>query len=173
MTAHETKLNEAYEVATEMLDCLGIEYGNVTELVINTRFKRKWGQCSYNRRTGEFKISISYKLFGDDAPEMGLLQTVVHELLHTCDGCLNHGELWKKYAGMVNAEFNLGVKRCNSAEEKGLSNDDYEYHPESVKYQLRCPNCGHIYKRKRMCYPVQHPEKCGCSKCNHWGLELI
>lgn len=171
MTNQETRLEEAFEVATEMLDYLGIEYGEVVELVVNTRFKRTWGQCRFYRTKGTFKISISSKLLNENAPDMGLLNTVVHELLHTCKGCQNHGNLWKRYADKVNAEFNLGVKRCNSSEEKGLPNT-CEYNPEPVRYFLKCPACGHVYKRKRICYPVKHPEKCGC-KCGHWGLELM
>ena len=172
MTVQEERLVEAYEKATEMLDTLDIDYGNVTELQVNTRSKRRWGQCSYNVINDTFKISIASKLLDDDVTERGLLNTLIHELLHTCKGCLNHGEEWKTLADKVNAKYDLGIKRCNSAAEKGLD-ESYDYKPLPAKYFLQCPNCGHIYKRKRMCYPVAHPEKCGCPRCNHWGLERI
>lgn len=171
MTAQETKLKEAFEIAQELLDYLDIEYGDVEQLEINTRAKRRWGQCSYNRYTGKFKISISSKLLGEDEKsEKGLLNTVVHELLHTCKGCQNHGSHWKNLADKVNAEFDLGIKRCDSAKDKGVE-DDYE--PAPIKYQIKCPVCGHIYNRRKMCYPVKHPENCGCTHCGHWGLELL
>ena len=173
MTTQETKLTEAFEIATEMLDYLGIEYGDIEQIEVNTRSKRRWGQCQYNRVTGKFKISVSSRLLGDDEnSEKGLLNTVIHEMLHTCEGCLNHGNEWQRLASIVNAEFNLGIKRCNSAEEKGVE-DDYVYQRMPIKYQLKCPACGHIYTRRKMCYPVQHPEKCGCTLCGNWGLELL
>lgn len=173
MTDKETKLTEAFEIATDMLDYLGIEYGDIESLEVNTRAKTRWGQCLYNRLTGSFKISVSSRLLEDDEKsEKGLLNTVVHEILHTCEGCQNHGSKWKYLADKVNAEFNLGIKRCNSAAEKGVE-DNYQYQRMAVKYKLECPECGHIYSRRKMCFPVKHPEKCGCTLCGHWGLKLL
>ena len=171
MTDKESKLNEAFEIALEMLNYLGIEYGDIDQLEVNTRAKNRWGQCSYNALTGSFKISISSRLLEDDEKsEKGLLETVIHEILHTCAGCQNHGEKWKHLADMVNAEFNLGIKRCNSAADKGVPYVDTRM---PIKYKLMCPVCGHVYNRRKSCYAVQHPEQCGCTRCGHWGLELL
>ena len=61
--------------------------------VVNTRAKRRLGCCI--RREGRFTIQVSQSILGD--PQL-LRATLVHELLHTCYGCQNHGKRWKAYA---------------------------------------------------------------------------
>lgn len=171
MTPLETRLVNSYCDALEKLNNIGIDCGEVTELQVNTRAKRRWGQCKYNTQTGTFFISISSKLLEEDVPDSALYDTLVHEMLHTCEGCLNHGNEWKELADKVNAVYGFNIKRTTSAEEKGLTSEVYE--PMPVKYLIKCPNCGHVYKRRKMCYPVKHPEECGCTHCGHWGLQRV
>ena len=53
---------------------------------INTRAKRRLGCCIYNEKG--FLIEVSARVLEDPAL---LRQTLIHELLHTCPGCRNHG----------------------------------------------------------------------------------
>ena len=37
---------------------------------------------------------------------------------------------------------------------------------QSYKYVVRCPNCGELFKFKRICKTVLNPENYVCTKCN-------
>ena len=57
---------------------------------VMSRAKRRLGCCFYHG--GEYTIEVAARLLG----QPGLLrETLVHELLHTCPGCRDHGERWK------------------------------------------------------------------------------
>lgn len=103
----------------EKLDKLGIPYGNILEVTINTRAKSRWGQC---RHCAEgHKINISARLLDDSTDIRGLENTILHELLHTAPGCNNHGAVWKAYAEKVNAAYGYNIKRASTAYEKGVA----------------------------------------------------
>ena len=72
------------------LDNIGIEYGNIIEFTVNTRAKKRWGQC--RAVPGGYSINISSVLLDERNDEKGLKETIHHELLHSCKGCMNHGE---------------------------------------------------------------------------------
>ena len=129
-----------------MLDNVDIEYGNITKWEINTRAIQRWGQCK--KRNGNFIISISHK---------ALETTVLHELLHTVDGCMNHGNNWQKVANQVNMCYGYNIKRTTSTEEKGIEREPY-------KYVVKCQNCGIKVGRYKMSSLIQQPQnwKCGC-----------
>lgn len=40
--------------------------------------------------------------------------TIVHELLHTCEGCFNHGAKWKYYAEVMNNKYGYQITRIYS-----------------------------------------------------------
>jgi len=109
----------AYE-CMEKLDALEIPYGNVTEISVNTRAKSRWGQCRH-KPDGTHTININVELLDESNDIRGLENTIIHELLHTCPGCNNHGPIWKTYAEKVRAAYGYDIKRCSDAAEKGIA----------------------------------------------------
>lgn len=107
----------------EELDAIGIEYGNIVEVKANTRAKKRWGQCK--AIPGGYSINISVALLDERNNEQGLKETIIHELLHSCKGCMNHGEKWKRLAQKVNRAYGYNIKRCSSAEDKGVQSELY------------------------------------------------
>lgn len=71
---------------------LGIPLGKhiAPQVEVNTRAQRRLGCCVC--REGRFTIQVSARLL-EDAPL--LRATLLHELLHTCYGCQNHGKRWE------------------------------------------------------------------------------
>lgn len=47
----------------EELDAIGIEYGNIVEVKVNTRAKKRWGQCK--AIPGGYSINISVVLLDE------------------------------------------------------------------------------------------------------------
>ena len=125
-----------------------------THIRVNDRAKTRFGRCTAVK--GGFVIELSDRLL--DAPEMSCRQTIAHELIHTCDGCLNHGDLFKKYAAVMNKAYGYNISRTNSAEEMGIErNTDY-------KYVIICQSCGNRIERTKRSSLVDNPSRYRC-KC--------
>lgn len=76
------------------LENIGIKCGNVIKIDINTRAKKRWGQC---RKIGNnYIIEVNQILLREDTDIDGLKNTIIHELLHTCKGCMKHTGEWKQ-----------------------------------------------------------------------------
>ena len=164
-------LQKVYENCLTMMDEIGIDYGNIVEVSVNKRAKNRWGQCRHKRvgsLNGKPKlihmINISEILLDERVPIDGLQNTIIHEILHSCPGCYDHGSEWKKRAAKVKRELGYNIKTCGSAIDKGVSNEvisDYI----KPKYIVVCEKCGREVKRTRMCSIIKEPELWSCGKC--------
>ena len=144
----------------EYLDVIGIKYGNIIAFETNTRAKKRWGQC--RAVPGGYIININTVLLDERNDENGLINTIIHELLHSCEGCMNHGEKWKCLAEIVHREYGLNIKRTASAEEKGVQEETC---PTNYKYQFRCQGCGKIVGRNRASRFTKNYKFYCCGKC--------
>ena len=156
----------------QMLNDIGIIYGNVREFTVNTRATSRWGQCRF--RNGYYSINISEYLLRDDTDEVGLIQTLLNELLHTCNGCMNHGKEWQRLANKVNRAYGYAIKRTSSEEDVGLSAEATlalervcKAKAPKATYIIRCTHCGQEYIRHKMSKTIEHPEWYSCGECGH------
>ena len=125
--------------------------------ISNSR-KSLWGLCQVVA-PGIYDITISESLLQDDVEEQAIKNTIAHELLHTVEGCMNHGRYWHKLANLVNQRCpGYHVKGRTSAEDKGIQ--------ISYKYLLRCTSCNTTVGRHRKSRFVEHPELYLCSRCS-------
>lgn len=100
--------------------------------------------------------------------EKGLYNTVIHELLHTCEGAFNHGAAWKAYADRVYNEYGIEIKRTSTEAEKGIT----PLPPTPAKYIFRCQKCGREVAYQRMCDFVKNPSRY-CHKTDGGCFERI
>lgn len=92
-------LNNAFHSCLDMVINAGINPGNIVEVIPNTRAKSRWGQCK--RVSGGYSININIDLLDERNDYKGLENTLIHEILHTVDGCMNHGPNWKRAADRI------------------------------------------------------------------------
>ena len=148
-----------HEVAAECfaeLDKLGIEYGYILSIAVDNKSKQRLGLCK-NTEEG-FKITISNKLLNEDRKL--LKETMMHEILHTCRGCLNHGDEWKRLATRVNNYYGYNIKRAvNRNELSSSSTNEYAH-------KIVCTKCGQEIFRARECKITRHPELWRCAICD-------
>jgi len=144
------------------LEAIGIELGRVENVIVNTRAVKRWGQCK-KLASGGFEINISSRLLDESAPEISLKNTIIHELLHTCRNCMNHGAEWKYLAQKVNRAYpQYNIKRTASASEYQMSEAEVE---RKAKYILECKKCGNKLFRYRESDLIRNPGNYRCAKC--------
>ena len=112
----------------------------------------RFGCCI--RRGGEYVIELSERLL--EAEERACMQTLAHEVLHTCPGCRNHGALWKEYAARMNGAYGYAISRTGTCEALGVAD------VRPVRYRLVCERCGQEFCRSRRSPLVDHPERYRC-----------
>lgn len=121
-------------------------------VAVNPRARTRFGCC---RRVGEeYQIEISAVML--DAEEEKLCRVLAHEVLHTCPGCLNHGQRWKSYAHRLNRLYRWGIARADSFGGLGLEDN------REVKYWVVCQRCGSKTPRMKRSPLVDHPERYRC-----------
>ncbi len=125
----------------------GITIGKNISWSINKRSRSRWGMCKKNV-DGTYEIQISEILLKDDRiSEKACKETIIHEILHTCDGCMKHTGKWKFYANLMNREYGYNIKRTTQGSEKGI--EDYKSTSMPIKYVFTCKGCGaKIYRKK-------------------------
>lgn len=156
-------LDHVFHHCCNLLDNIGIEYGEIISVTVNTRAKKRWGQCCMESyRT--FSINISSRLLDDSVDIKRLEDTMLHELLHSVPGCMNHGAKWKMYAEKVNRAYGYNIKRGASCEEQGVTPPT----PSEYKYNVTCDHCGTTWNmsRKRDWFSRPHGSAI-CPHCKH------
>ena len=149
------------------LAAIGIKLGRITEYTVNSRAKTRLGLCSANR-FGGYRIQISEVLLRDDVPLDELKNTVYHEQLHTCRGCMNHGEEWKRLARKVSAAYGIDIARVASPDEIAVKIHATQRR-EQAKYKYECQNCGRVHINMRASGFTRHPELYRCGRCGTLG----
>lgn len=145
----------------EELDSLNIPYNKPMSWEVNKQAKTRWGQC--RKRLGFYHININEELI-DPSYLVGLKETILHELLHTINGCMNHGTKWKNYAKQVNEAYGYNISRCSGREKLGLAEVTKEDILTSAKYVIVCTKCGTITTRNRMSNLIKYTANYAC-KC--------
>ena len=81
------------------------------------------------------------------------METIIHEILHTCKGCMNHGKEWKRLANIVYQKSGYRITTTSAREKFGL-----ESTPAKVKnnYVFVCEDCGQVIRRDRFSKFCQH-----------------
>ena len=157
-------LNLLLENAKHIFDTLDIEYGNVTKIEVNYRAKNRWGQC--RMKNGNYTININSRLLEDDIPEDKTMNTVLHELLHTVKGCMNHGYKWQSYAELINDCYSCySISRTTSSDYFGIEEEE---RLNNFKYTIRCEKCGQVIHRYRKFNT--HRYSCGICHTNNWKV---
>lgn len=150
----------------EMCDNAGIPYRKIDSIKYNNRFSKRWGCCYRSTITGNvhFRIEISGKLGKEEffSDESAIIQTIMHEVIHTCVDSFDHGQMFQRYGNIVREKYGIDITRTTSAQKK---NADVAFYM-SFKYVLKCESCGNLFTRIRANDLTAHPENYLCAKCH-------
>ena len=113
------------EAKAECAAC-GIWLGEVADIGICHKNLKRWGRCRYIADEDCYYIEISYRLVDDAASDKALKETILHELCHTVDGCMNHQKKWKETVAKLNERYGYNIKTADTAADKGLESIEPE-----------------------------------------------
>lgn len=155
-------LRKLYNECVLELKQINMDISNrITEVKTNGRLRTVLGRCAYNYRTENYSIEINPCLLTDEAEAQAVKETLIHELIHTCPGCMNHGYEWKRRGDRVNRM--LGYDVCRLRNISDLEAWGVKVKREEWKYALVCDNCGSQYRFKRWCKKLEYPSLYNCS----------
>lgn len=133
-------------------------------LKINDGIRSRFGSCkkvqSGQKDKEEYIIEISGTLM--ESEEKVIETVLLHELLHTCYGCMNHGKRWKMYAMQLNQKYGYEIKPTARYEAFGLEDPGSR---EQIRYRIVCRECGMEIIRRRRCKLVENTDRYRCGKC--------
>ena len=154
-TAIVNKLDIYVREKVDDLRSIGIATGDIKNVEINTRATRRLGLC--RKEPDGYVIEISKFILNDINT---LENTVYHELLHTVEGCMNHGSKWKSLAEKVNKVYNTNISRTSAA-----TDDMKQEYINKIKYKATCQGCGQEILRQKKSRFIAEIERYNCGRC--------
>lgn len=154
-------LKELLEICLEMCRECDIPYRNITEIKLNNRLSKTWGRC-LTRNHSDFWIEIQAKFAQDRfSTENQVIEVICHEIIHTCEGCWNHGAQFLAYGQRLTEKYGIKVSATGEAEELTIDSIAWK---NSFRYLVKCP-CGQEIHKDRMCDLIRYPSHYVCGKC--------
>ena len=130
---------------------------------VNTRLRKAMGRCikKTNMLGVCYEIEIAGCMVADGVDDMEIRDTIMHELIHTCPGCWDHGNVFHHFADIVNRKYGYHVDTY--ADREQLEAAGVVIKDPGYKYMLKCNVCGHEFKRKRWSDVLRYPELYHCA----------
>ena len=89
--------------------------------------------------------------------------TIMHELIHCLPYCNNHGTEFKKYANLININYDYDVSRVGN-KKKDFEKSNIEFsETENYNYKIVCKVCKQEFFRQRL--SRNFSRKYRCAKC--------
>ena len=152
----------------DKLNALGIPISNRIAFKTTTGFS-KFGFCKRTPKDLlDFTIAIN-KWFEDD---LALEETIMHELVHTVDGCYNHGAKFHDIADMINEAYNLNITVIGNYKlnEKAYKNKgskrkvfEVKDFDENTMMIMYCPTCKQEFAIRKTA--IKRGHRWVCKKC--------
>ena len=125
------------------------------QITLSSRMKRSLG-ITYRHASGTYQVKINTILDDKLHPDR-IKEIILHELLHTCPDCMNHGRSWKNHAARVMYYFPqyhisrlAKVKNYATCRYKCKHCGIKQYAYSSKKTKVYCPYCGRKMKTKKV-----------------------
>ena len=159
------KLNSLLQEAIKEVEAVGITTGEIDPDIELTRTTRVFGKCRLNNNDNTYTIYISKYFLNNPTAEIKTV--LVHEVLHTVEGCMNHANKWKMLADRMNNHYGYNITRTS----KYVLNSE-EANQIKRQYTIRCQGCGQTIYRQKKSKLVTKLYLYRCGKCGG-KLELI
>ncbi len=98
-----------FKNSCDILDDLGIKYGNVTAVRTVPASVTPYAQC-LALNNGNFEIEICADYLTDDTCDRFVYVLMLHELIHTCEGGIKHNRKYRNYAGIIERFYGYSTR---------------------------------------------------------------
>lgn len=162
-------LQKIARVCLDEVTAAGMTPGHILSFSANNRLTACHGKAKGTRRRDgrgyDFTIEIAGFMLDDACPLAELKNTVIHEILHTCEGGQNHGPTWQLYARTMNRKYGYNI--ATYADEKEIAaTAQARMKVNPPKYTTICNKCGFVEYTYRMCGFVRNPGRYLCPVCH-------
>lgn len=157
MNDQNIRLQELTERAYRILRNLNIEVKDNVKVEWSKTVQTKTLGTYYNRSNS---ITIS-RLF-HVLPDNEVMATLLHELLHSVDGCQNHGTKWKALAHTVNRAYGCNIKRTSDLMRRY---GDKLYDEGFFTHKIYCSACNSTQYYTREPKVKDNLGSCYCGTC--------
>lgn len=161
----QAKLNAMFNKALKIADECGLKYGTITEIKINSRLTRTLGVCNPGPNE-TYWIEVNKNVL-EKCNDDFIMETILHEIVHTCPGCWNHGKEFKETGMQITRKYPQ-FKITRTANAQAACADGIRFNPKE-KYVLKCEKCKREFSYSRMTKAVKYPWAYRC-KC---GGDLV
>lgn len=150
---NDTNLYTLKDLEKEVKECLKIikklGLSNHMEKVryvlrINDRATKYLGLCTFKSKNPLTYIITINGPFLKVAKPQDVHDTIMHEVLHTLPGCMDHGEKWQNYASIIEK-----YEPCYTISRLGDCAEYKKLFQQKSKYIITCKGCGHVFYYQR------------------------
>lgn len=154
------------------LQNLGVQFTHSPsdyKLVINERALKRLGRCTLKKdNNNHFYYEIQINKFHNElSPRQDIMDTLIHEIIHSLPNCMNHGKIWAAIASKYNKAYNTSIYRTSKGSD-AYNNFVKSKEQQKSSYSLSCSSCGRkwSYKRKtKLIKLVLNGKKIKCPYC--------
>lgn len=143
-------LNRLYLECVSEAQSAGLDISDrITGIEVNSRLSRALGRCCARYGLGGYvyRIEVNPCMLADGIEDMIPKNTIMHELVHTCPGCMNHGPEFQRRALMVNRK--LGYHVSTTTDGEALEAAGVTLKRSADNYGIVCKKCGRIVERRK------------------------
>lgn len=183
----EQKLHKLFLECVNELKNMGIDilneklYGRI-DISLSKRNNKRYGCCKQEEPDKKYKTItkigrrkiIRYEKFNKHNLEISkwvleledniIKNTIMHELIHCIPYCNNHGAEFKKFANLINVNYNYDVSRVRD-KKKDFEKSNIEYkETKNYNYKIICKGCKQEFYRQRLNKNFTRIYRCG--KCS-------
>lgn len=168
----QAEMRELAKVAYEQAVAIGIPLNKhlVREISVNNRLKKALARCC--RKGTVFVFDYNEMLtYGNPTK---VIETWIHEWVHTIPGCFNHGEKFQMYIKRANDHYGYKIATKVSYDYLEIPKEYRTMHVKAVDLvDVYCPTCDEVLcrvsKRKGV---SKNPGDYLCKICKNKGLQI-
>lgn len=150
-------LQKLFTECINELEVIDIPFSeNIVRVTANNRLSSTYGKCKRvrnNNGTFDYQIEIASFLLNDSLPDKVIRSTIMHEIVHTCDGCFDHGKLFHKYGALISDCYDVEIttyvsnERMRIVEKAGVIHKRKQ--PKNDSWKFKCVGCGNVWQYSR------------------------
>lgn len=134
-------------------------------LTFNSRAKTRFGQIK-QIRSDYYEIELNSIHNQVDTPQ-SVKETIIHEIIHSLPGCMNHGTRWKAVCDKYNQTYHTHLSRQSTPSKEYMNSIPKTQN----KYALICDKCKHEWYYARNTKLVQSARSGKSLRCPTCGLQ--